>query len=59
MQFGLRNAAQTFQWFMEQVFQGLHFAYAYIDVLIASFGEEEHIIIYSRFLTVSRSLGLS
>ena len=43
MPFGLRNAAQTFQRFMDQVLRGLHFAYAYIDdVLIASISEEEH-----------------
>ena len=43
MPFGLRNAAQTFQRFMDQVLRGLHFAYAYIDdVLIASVSEEEH-----------------
>ena len=43
MPFGLRNAAQMFQRFMDQVLRGLHFAYAYIDnVLIASVSEEEH-----------------
>ena len=43
MPFGLRNAAQTFQRFMDQVLRGLHFAYTYIDdVLIASSSEEEH-----------------
>uniref|UniRef100_A0A1X7VA49 Integrase catalytic domain-containing protein n=1 Tax=Amphimedon queenslandica TaxID=400682 RepID=A0A1X7VA49_AMPQE len=41
MPFGLRNASQTFQRFMDQVLRGLHFAYAYIaDVLIASSSEE-------------------
>jgi len=35
--FGLRNAAQTFQWFMDEVFGGLEFCYVYIDdILIAS-----------------------
>ena len=35
--FGLRNAAQGFQQFMDQVLYGLSFAYAYIDdILIAS-----------------------
>ena len=43
MPFGLRNAAETFQRFMDQVLRGLHFAYAYIDdVLIASKSPEEH-----------------
>ena len=43
MPFGLKNAAQTFQRFIDQVLQGLHFSYAYIDdVLIASSSPEEH-----------------
>ena len=43
MPFGLRNAGQTFQRFMDQVFHGLHFVFVYIDdVLIASSSPEEH-----------------
>ena len=43
MPFGLRNAAQTFQHFIDTVLRGLSFSYAYIDdVLIASTSEEEH-----------------
>ncbi len=43
MPFGLRNAAQTFQRFMDEVLRGLTFSYAYIDdVLVASCGPEEH-----------------
>ena len=43
MPFGLRNAAQTFQHFMDQVLRGLDFCYVYIDdVLIASHTPEEH-----------------
>ena len=43
MPFGLRNAAQTFQRFIDQVLRGLHFCYAYIDdLLIASTNPEEH-----------------
>lgn len=42
MTFGLRNAAQTFQRFINEVLQGLEFCYAYIDdILIAS--EKEHL----------------
>ena len=43
MLFGLRNAAQTFQRFIDKVLRGLHFCYAYIDdLLIASTSSEEH-----------------
>ena len=43
MPFGLRNAAQTFQRFMDQVLRGLDFCYDYIDdVLVASSSPEEH-----------------
>ena len=43
MPFGLRNAAQTFQRFMDKVLHGLDFVYSYIDdVLVASTNEEEH-----------------
>lgn len=44
MPFGLRNAAQTFQRFINEVFSGLDFIFVYLDdVLIASRDEEEHI----------------
>ena len=43
MPFGLRNAAQTFQRFIDQVLRGLPFVYAYIDdLLVASSSPEEH-----------------
>ena len=43
MPFGLRNAAQTFQKFMDQVLCGLYFTYSYIDnLLIASPAAQEH-----------------
>lgn len=43
MGFGLRNASQTFQRFMNQVVQGLEFVFVYIDdILVASVDEEEH-----------------
>ena len=42
--FGLRNAAQSFQRFINHVLHGLHFVCAYVnDVLIASSSKEEHI----------------
>ena len=44
MPFGLRNAAQTFQRFIDQVLRVLNFVYAYIDdLLIASVDQEEHL----------------
>nr|VZI49775.1 unnamed protein product [Spirometra erinaceieuropaei] len=43
MPFGLRNATQTFQKFIDHVLRGLPFVYAYIDdLLVASRNEEEH-----------------
>lgn len=43
MPFGLKNAAQTFQRFMDQVLRGLDFCYVYIDdILVASASPEEH-----------------
>ena len=44
MPFGLRNAAQTFQRFINEVLRGLPFTYAYIDdLLVASTSQEEHL----------------
>ena len=44
MPFGLRNATQTFQRFIDEVLRGLDFVYAYIDdLLIASSSEAEHL----------------
>ena len=44
MPFGLRNAAQTFQRFIDKVLRGLHFCYAYMDdLLIASTTPDEHL----------------
>nr|VZI36242.1 unnamed protein product [Spirometra erinaceieuropaei] len=43
MPIGLRNAAQTFQRFINRVLRGLPFVYAYIDdLLVASRNAEEH-----------------
>ena len=44
MPFGLRNAAQTFQRFMDTVLRGLDFAFDYVDdILVSSSSEEEHL----------------
>ena len=41
MPFGLRNAAQTFQRFINEVVNGLDFLFVYIDdILVASKNEE-------------------
>jgi len=41
--FGLKNAAQTFQRFVNNILRGLDFVFAYIDdMLIASSTESEH-----------------
>ena len=43
MPFGHKNAAQTYQCFIDEVLRGLLFSYAYIDdVLVASMSTEEH-----------------
>lgn len=43
MTFGLRNAAQTFQRFMDEALRGLDFCFGYLDdILIFSRNEDEH-----------------
>ncbi|KRY23942.1 Transposon Tf2-6 polyprotein [Trichinella patagoniensis] len=43
MPFGLRNAAQTFQRFIDEMTRGLRFCFVYLDdVLVASRSKEEH-----------------
>lgn len=43
MQFGLRNAAQTFQRFVDQVLRGLPFCFAYLDdIFVFSTSCQEH-----------------
>jgi len=43
MSFGLRNAAQSFQRFIDIVLRELKFCHGYVDdVLVASKDEEEH-----------------
>uniref|UniRef100_A0A1Y1LHV5 Reverse transcriptase domain-containing protein n=1 Tax=Photinus pyralis TaxID=7054 RepID=A0A1Y1LHV5_PHOPY len=54
MMFGLRNAAQTCQRFVDEIIRGLDFVYAYIDdFLIASENEAQHVehlkILFDRF----------
>ena len=45
MPFGLRNAAQTFQRFMDQVCRSLESVYVYLDdILVASENTEQHIL---------------
>ena len=55
MPFGLKNAAQTFQRFINEVLSGLDFAYAYIDdVLVASNNEDDHIKHFHGFPKIAR-----
>ena len=54
MPFGLRNAASTFQRFMDEVVRDLDFVYNYIDdILVASASPEEHVthlrLLFERF----------
>ena len=43
MSFGLRNAAQTFQRFMDEILKDLNFCFAYIDdILVFSHSPQEH-----------------
>lgn len=43
MPFGLRNAAQTFQRFIDQVTRGLDFCFAYLDDLLVASRNQEHL----------------
>ena len=52
MPFGLRNAGQSFQRFMDEVLDGLDFCFVYVDdVLIGSKSEEEHVLHVREVLT--------
>jgi hypothetical protein len=42
LSFGLRNAAQTFQSFMDDILRGLDFCFAYLEILVFSPSLEEH-----------------
>ncbi|UYV65543.1 hypothetical protein LAZ67_3004647 [Cordylochernes scorpioides] len=60
MSFGLCNAAQTFQRLINEVLQGLDFAYAYIDdVLIASDSENQHVSHLQQLFGRLRDYGLA
>ncbi|PAA92161.1 hypothetical protein BOX15_Mlig008949g9 [Macrostomum lignano] len=59
MPFGLRNAAQTFQRFIDSVFHGLSFVISYIDdVLIFSKTREDHYSHLEQVLDRLRTHGL-
>ena len=64
MTFGLRNASQSFQRYINQALRGLDFALAYIDdILIASSNVEEHEehlrVVFTRLKEFSLRLNLS
>ncbi|UYV66381.1 hypothetical protein LAZ67_4001499 [Cordylochernes scorpioides] len=60
MSFGLCNGAQTFQRLINEVLQGLDFAYAYIDdVLIASDSVNQHVSHLQQLFGRLRDYGLT
>ena len=60
MPFGLKNAAQTLQWLMDTVCQGLELVFSYInDVLFASFEEAAHKLHLRQLLDRFRDTALS
>lgn len=64
MTFGLRNAGQTFQRYIDQVLRGLPFVFKYIDdIRVASKNYEEHLkhlrIIFERFRKFGIKINLS
>lgn len=59
MTFGLRNAAQTFQRFIDEVLRDFDFCYAYIDdILVASSSMEEHLQHLDRLFQRLRDYGV-
>jgi hypothetical protein len=59
MPFGLRNAAQTFQRFMDSLFKHLPFVFCYLDdLIIASHTLEEHHEHLQQIFTIHKKNGL-
>ncbi len=57
--FGLRNAAQTFQRFMDSLLKQLPFVFCYLDdIIIASHSLEEHIEHLRQIFTILQENGL-
>ena len=59
MPFCLRNADQTFQWFIDQVLSGLTCSYTYLDdILVASKDMDEHLSHLHQVLTHLQDYGI-
>lgn len=59
MPFGLCNASQTFQRFMNDIFRGLHFVQVHIDdILISSESEADHLQHIRTVFSILRNNGL-
>ena len=59
MSFGLRNAAQTFQRFMDDNLKDLDFCFAYLDdILVFSYSPQEHYQHLRALFTTLRSYGI-
>uniref|UniRef100_A0A5S6R481 RNA-directed DNA polymerase n=1 Tax=Trichuris muris TaxID=70415 RepID=A0A5S6R481_TRIMR len=59
MPFGLRNAAQTFQRFIDQVLRGISGCFAYVDdILVASASEQEHLQLLTKLFNRLGEFGL-
>ena len=57
--FGLRNAAQTFQRFVDDTLKDLDFVFPYLDdVLVTSAPEEEHLDHFRQVYEIYREKGL-
>uniref|UniRef100_A0A5S6Q088 RNA-directed DNA polymerase n=1 Tax=Trichuris muris TaxID=70415 RepID=A0A5S6Q088_TRIMR len=59
MPFGLRNAAQTFQRFIDQVLRGINGCFAYVDdILVASASVKEHLQLLTKLFNRLAEFGL-